>query len=95
MYLIALKHFRSSVEVETVWEDAATARLLMEAFPEFVAGFDLVGEEDKGKPLIDFISPLLNISAEHIPFFFHAGETSKRWCEKSVIKSKDKGKVSD
>jgi len=65
-----------NVEVETVWEHAVTARQLMEAFPDFVAGFDLVGQEDMGKPLIDFISPLLNISAEHIPFFFHAGETN-------------------
>jgi len=64
------------VDISTVWQHAALARPLMELYPDFVAGFDLVGQEDKGKPLLSFIEPLLNISAQGVPFFFHAGETN-------------------
>ena len=45
--------------------------------PEFFIGFDLVGQEDLGKPLLDFV-PLLLESRRNYPelgFFFHAGET--------------------
>ena len=43
---------------------------------EFVAGFDLVGQEDKGKPLIDFAEVILNMTKDHpIKMFYHAGET--------------------
>lgn len=45
-------------------------------FPDIVAGFDLVGQEDLGPPLKDFTSQLLNASAANLKFFFHAGETS-------------------
>ncbi|KAL2855008.1 hypothetical protein BJY01DRAFT_204806 [Aspergillus pseudoustus] len=53
---------------------------LKEAFPSVIAGFDFVGQEDMGRPLIDLI-PLCkwfeSQCAEknlQIPFFFHAGE---------------------
>ena len=45
--------------------------------PDFFIGFDLVGQEDLGRPLIDFAEDLLwakNHSGLH--FFFHAGETN-------------------
>ncbi|KAJ5082957.1 hypothetical protein N7532_012000 [Penicillium argentinense] len=49
-------------------------------FPDLICGFDLVGQEDLGRPLVDMI-PLLfwfrKQCAEEevdIPFFFHAGE---------------------
>lgn len=48
---------------------------LKQAYPNFVAGFDLVGQEDLGRPLVDFISTLQKISGD-IKFFFHAGETN-------------------
>ena len=51
---------------------------LIEAFPDFILGFDLVGQEDIGKPLIEFISEIL-FGLEQNPglrLFFHAGETS-------------------
>lgn len=44
--------------------------------PDFVIGFDLVGQEDLGKPLINFVDDLKQISRQ-AKFFFHAGETSK------------------
>ena len=45
--------------------------------PDFFIGFDLVGQEDLGRPLIDFAEDLLwakNHTGLH--FFFHAGETN-------------------
>lgn len=44
-------------------------------YQDFVAGFDLVGQEDKGRPLVDFIPQLLEIK-NTTRFFFHAGETN-------------------
>ncbi|XP_069759809.1 adenosine deaminase 2-A [Narcine bancroftii] len=46
-------------------------------FPETIAGFDMVGQEDVGHPLWYFKNELL-IPREvgvNLPFFFHAGET--------------------
>ncbi|KAJ5570583.1 uncharacterized protein N7459_010013 [Penicillium hispanicum] len=50
------------------------------AFPDLICGFDLVGQEDAGRPLVD-LTPLLfwfrkQCAGEgvEIPFFFHAGE---------------------
>lgn len=40
-----------------------------------MAGFDFVGQEDLGRPLIDLIEQLLSIP-DNIKFFFHAGETN-------------------
>jgi len=50
-------------------------------FPDVIAGFDLVGDENANHPLIYYLSPLLAFRAEcdslslDIPFLFHAGET--------------------
>ena len=46
-------------------------------YQEFFAGYDLVGEEDSGGPLIDYINELLIPSklGMDLPYFFHAGET--------------------
>nr|CAD7454028.1 unnamed protein product [Timema tahoe] len=46
-----------------------------EAFPDLVVGFDLVGQEDKGKSLLNFTDKLLHLPPG-INFFFHAGETN-------------------
>lgn len=38
-------------------------------------GFDLVAQEDTGRPLIDFAEQILQLP-KGIKFFFHAGETN-------------------
>ncbi len=50
------------------------------AHPHLIAGYDLVGQEDLGRPLTDLIPELFwfrKACLEHgvdVPFFFHAGE---------------------
>ena len=68
-----------SVPVSTVWEYVDTVKNLRRELPDFVAGFDLVGQEDQGKPLKDFIEPLLTLSEgdEQVPVFYHEAETSE------------------
>lgn len=50
-------------------------------YPHLIAGFDLVGPEDLGRPLSDLLPELFwfrkQCSQEdvNLPFFFHAGET--------------------
>lgn len=54
---------------------------LKQEFPELIAGYDLVGQEDMGRPLADLTPELFwfkKACAQNgvdIPFFFHAGET--------------------
>ncbi|EAT42834.1 AAEL005672-PA [Aedes aegypti] len=52
-----------------------TAKRLHKKFPTFLAGFDLVGQEDPGRSLLEFAPALLKLPAS-INFFFHAGETN-------------------
>lgn len=53
---------------------------MKKVFPELICGFDLVGQEDPGRPLVDLVPVLFwfrKACAEeevHIPFLFHAGE---------------------
>lgn len=51
------------------------ARKLKAEMPDFFAGFDLVGQEDKGKPLEDFL-PVLIEAKDDVDFYFHGGETN-------------------
>ncbi|XP_065362192.1 adenosine deaminase 2 [Calliphora vicina] len=44
-------------------------------YPNYIIGFDLVGQEDKGKPLYNFVNAL-NDRPKSSRFFFHAGETN-------------------
>lgn len=48
---------------------------LQQKYPNFVIGFDLVGQEENGKPLSELVDNLINIS-HNGRFFFHAGETN-------------------
>lgn len=48
---------------------------LMKTHPDFVAGFDLVGQEDPGRPLHSFVNFIKQLPT-NIKFFFHAGETN-------------------
>ena len=49
--------------------------------PDFMVGFDLVGQEDPLHPLVFYIDDLLYPSRQnppvHLPYFFHAGETGE------------------
>lgn len=54
---------------------------MKQLFPHLIAGYDLVGQEDLGRPLSDLIPELFWFKKKclegqvDIPFFFHAGET--------------------
>ncbi|KAK3046197.1 hypothetical protein LTS18_013439, partial [Coniosporium uncinatum] len=62
-------------------EDMKQCIAMKKAFPELIAGYDLVGQEDLGRPLQDLIPELFWFKKRcteegvDIPFFFHAGET--------------------
>ncbi|KAI8288754.1 adenosine deaminase family protein [Colletotrichum chrysophilum] len=51
------------------------------AWPHLIAGYDLVGQEDLGRPLRDLLPELFWFRKQcaqegvNLPFFFHAGET--------------------
>ncbi|KAH9010246.1 adenosine deaminase-related growth [Lactarius hengduanensis] len=54
---------------------------LKQEFPDLIAGFDLVGDENVARPLIDYIEPLLAFKRRvkdlglDLPLILHAGET--------------------
>lgn len=52
-----------------------TTKRLHHKYPNFLAGFDLVGQEDPGRSLLEFVPSLLKLPSA-INFFFHAGETN-------------------
>ncbi|GLV42710.1 Adenosine deaminase-related growth factor A [Carabus blaptoides fortunei] len=45
------------------------------AYPDFLVGFDLVGQEDMGLSLTSFVQKL-QAEAHDVKFFFHAGESA-------------------
>ncbi|KAK3370310.1 adenosine deaminase family protein [Podospora didyma] len=59
-------------------DDCITTKM---AWPHLLAGYDLVGPEDVGRPLADLLPELFWFRKQcaqegvNIPFFFHAGET--------------------
>jgi adenosine deaminase CECR1 len=67
------------VDNATVDQYVQTAIELIQAHPDYVAGFDLVGQEDKGRPLVEFVNQMFDLRQQipGIKFFFHAGETSQ------------------
>ncbi|XP_057654421.1 adenosine deaminase 2-like [Diorhabda carinulata] len=64
------------VDNATMDEYVNTFRKLRKKYPGFVAGFDLVGQEDAGNPLISFLPQLEELQKMGANFFFHAGETN-------------------
>lgn len=48
---------------------------LYKQFPTFLAGFDLIGQEDKAPSLLSFAEKIIDLPKE-IKLFFHAGETN-------------------
>ncbi|XP_037099536.1 adenosine deaminase 2-A isoform X1 [Syngnathus acus] len=78
--IVAVHRSSSFSEVKAAVEEAVALR---RDFPDVVAGFDLVGREDSGRPLWYFRDALtlpdrLGVA---LPFFFHAGETDKEGTE--------------
>ncbi|KAG7214939.1 hypothetical protein INR49_005214 [Caranx melampygus] len=71
------------VNISMMTEVVEEAMKLQKDFPDIMAGFDLVGREDAGKPLWHF-RDVLSLPAERgvtLPFFFHAGETNLQGTE--------------
>ncbi|KAJ5564517.1 hypothetical protein N7513_000759 [Penicillium frequentans] len=62
-------------------EDMKNCIAMKQSFPDVICGFDLVGQEDTGRPLVNLVPILFWFKkqcaeeGEDIPFFFHAGET--------------------
>ncbi|XP_077355408.1 adenosine deaminase 2-A isoform X2 [Festucalex cinctus] len=76
---------RLIVTVHRAWSASEVKAAVQEAvalrrnFPDVVAGFDLVGREDSGRPLWYFRDALA-LPAKlglNLPYFFHAGETGR------------------
>lgn len=63
------------VSPETVREYLKIAREINRRLPGFIAGFDLVGQEDLGQPLKAFLPELIEAKQE-LNLFLHAGETN-------------------
>ncbi|KAH8327271.1 hypothetical protein KR074_009192, partial [Drosophila pseudoananassae] len=63
-------------EVDRIKNIVENFKRIHEAMPNFVVGFDFLGQEDKGKPLYDFWHILKDFPPT-ARFFFHGGETSK------------------
>ncbi|XP_049295380.1 adenosine deaminase AGSA-like [Anopheles funestus] len=60
---------------QTVDQYMRLAERLHHQYGDYVVGFDLVGQEDLGRRLLDFVPQLLNFPS-YINFVFHAGETN-------------------
>jgi adenosine deaminase CECR1 len=74
-YIYAPHRFNTPGDIGNMIEQAIGMETEM---PEYFAGFDLVGQEDKGTPLLGFLTQLLNATDMGVKFFFHAGETDWR-----------------
>lgn len=61
------------VDNKTFEEYLDIARSIKTKFPDFVTGFDLVGQEDLGRPLVDYTELIQSLDMD---FYFHAGETN-------------------
>lgn len=71
--LIVTKHRAKSID--EVLDTLNYTRKLKAEMPDMIAGFDLVGQEDLGKPLTDFL-PILTEAKDDIDYYLHAGETA-------------------
>ncbi|XP_043465578.1 adenosine deaminase 2-like isoform X2 [Leptopilina heterotoma] len=63
------------ITVEKLKKHLKNFQQLKDTYPNFIVGFDLVGQENKGYPLKNFTKQLLELKSEYQKFIFHAGET--------------------
>lgn len=69
------------LDTRKIIEDMDACIAIKMAYPHLVSGYDLVGQEDPGRPLKDLLPELFWFKKQcaqegiDIPFFFHAGET--------------------
>ncbi|CAH0402696.1 unnamed protein product [Chilo suppressalis] len=63
------------VDASTVKQYIKTAKKIKKKMPDFLAGFDLVGQEDLGVPTKEFLLELVH-AKDDLDYFFHAGETN-------------------
>ncbi|OWO97467.1 hypothetical protein B2J93_5280 [Marssonina coronariae] len=68
------------LDTRKIVEDMDACIAIKLAYPHLVSGYDLVGQEDGGRPLKDLLPELFWFKKQcvqegiEIPFFFHAGE---------------------
>ncbi|PQE19149.1 adenosine deaminase family protein [Rutstroemia sp. NJR-2017a BBW] len=68
------------LDTRKIVEDMDACLAIKMAYPHLVSGYDLVGQEDAGRPLKDLLPELFWFRKQcaqegvEIPFFFHAGE---------------------
>lgn len=60
---------------EQLRKSISMARQIKKEMPEFFAGFDLVGQEDLGRPLAELL-PLLVEARNDLQYYFHGGESN-------------------
>lgn len=71
--MIYTKHRK--MDLNKLRESMEIARKLKSLLPDLFIGLDLVGQEDLGKPLSDFL-PTLSKAKDEFDYYFHAGETN-------------------
>lgn len=70
-----------SFDTKSIANDMLECIAMKQEFPELIAGYDLVGQEDLGRSLAELTPELFWFKKQcaqagvDIPFFFHAGET--------------------
>ncbi|GAO13340.1 uncharacterized protein UV8b_00681 [Ustilaginoidea virens] len=70
-----------SLSTEDVGQSLEECMQFKKEWPQWIAGYDLAGQESKGRPLKDFVPEFLEFKKKcaaegvDIPFLFHCGET--------------------
>lgn len=70
--IVTKRRYNNITDIQKVLE---VARGIKRELPDFFAGFDLVGQEDLGKTLLDFL-PVLKSADGDLNYYFHGGETN-------------------
>lgn len=62
-------------DINAIKESLELANVLKKEMPEMFAGYDLVGQEDLGYPLLQYLPALIK-HKEDLQFYLHSGETN-------------------